>query len=332
MFVDSVSIHVSAGHGGAGCVSFRREKYVPTGGPDGGDGGDGGDVIIQVSKRLHTLMDLRRKKHYKASSGRPGRGKSQHGKDGNDIVIQVPPGTVIYDSSSKEVIADLVFPGQTVIVAKGGKGGKGNAKFATSTRQAPRIAQSGLEGEERWIDLELMLLADVGFVGLPNAGKSTLLSRISAAKPKIADYPFTTLRPHLGVVDLGFGRSFVAADIPGLIEGAHSGAGLGHEFLKHIERTKILVHILDMASFDTSRSPITDFKIINKEMELYNPSLVSRPMIVACNKMDIPTALEKYNEVKKYLDKLGFEVFPLSAVTGEGVQQLLESIAKALGV
>ncbi len=330
MFVDRVRIYVAAGSGGSGCVSFRREKYVPTGGPDGGDGGDGGSVIVSVSPRLHTLMDLRRRKHYKAPHGHPGRGKNQHGRNGNDIIIEVPPGTVVCDSSSGGVIADLVSPGQSVVVAAGGKGGKGNARFATATRQTPRFAQPGRVGEERWIDLELKLLADVGFVGLPNAGKSTLLSRISAARPKIADYPFTTTRPHLGVVDLGDGRSFVAADIPGLIEGAHLGSGLGHEFLRHIERTKVLVHVVDMAGIGEGHDPVKDFEIVSCEMELYNPELALRPTVIACNKMDLPEARENYEKTRGILSKLGCETCPISAVTGEGVKELLEAIAKVL--
>lgn len=332
MFVDRVRIYVRAGSGGSGCVSFRREKYVPAGGPDGGDGGDGGNVILSVSPRLHTLMDLRRRKHYKAGSGRPGRGKNQHGKNGNDVVIEVPPGTVVCDSSSGEIIADLVSPGQTVVVAAGGKGGKGNARFATATRQTPRFAQPGREGEERWIDLELKLLADVGFVGLPNAGKSTLLSRISAARPKIADYPFTTTRPHLGVVDLGGGRSFVAADIPGLIEGAHAGLGLGHEFLRHIERTKVLVHVVDMAGIEEGHDPVRDFRIVTGEMKLYNPELAARPTIIAGNKMDLPEAEEHYEKARSVLCKLGHEVYPISAVTGKGVKELLEAVARVLEI
>ena len=330
MFVDRVRIYVAAGGGGNGCVSFRREKYVPTGGPDGGDGGDGGSVIVSVSPRLHTLMDLRRRKHYKAPNGHPGRGKNQHGKNGNDVIIEVPPGTVVCDSSSGGVIADLVSPGQSVVVAAGGKGGKGNARFATATRQTPRFAQPGRVGEERWIDLELKLLADVGFVGLPNAGKSTLLSRISAARPKIADYPFTTTRPHLGVVDLGDGRSFVAADIPGLIEGAHLGSGLGHEFLRHIERTKVLVHVVDMAGIGEGHDPVKDFEIVSYEMRLYNPELALRPTIIACNKVDLPEARENYEKTRDILGKLGCETCPISAVTGEGVKELLEAIAKVL--
>ena len=332
MFVDRVKIYVRAGSGGSGCISFRREKYVPAGGPDGGDGGDGGNVVVSVSPRLHTLMDLRRRKHYKAADGRPGRGKNQHGKSGNDVIIEVPPGTVVRDSSKGEVMADLVSPGQAVVVARGGKGGKGNARFATATRQTPRFAQPGQEGEERWIDLELKLLADVGFVGLPNAGKSTLLSRISAATPKIADYHFTTTRPYLGVVDLGDGRSFVAADIPGLIEGAHMGSGLGHEFLRHIERTKVLVHVIDMAGVGEEHDPIRDFEIVNSEMRLYNPELALRPTIIACNKMDLPEAGKHYEKARVILSKLGKETYPISAVTGEGVRELLEAIAKALVV
>ena len=330
MFVDRVRIYVAAGSGGSGCVSFRREKYVPTGGPDGGDGGDGGSVIVSVSPRLHTLMDLRRRKHYKAPNGHSGRGKNQHGRNGNDIIIEVPPGTVVCDSSSGGVIADLVSPGQSVVVAAGGKGGKGNARFATATRQTPRFAQPGRVGEERWIGLELKLLADVGFVGLPNAGKSTLLSRISAARPKIADYPFTTTRPHLGVVDLGDGRSFVSADIRGLIEGAHLGSGLGHEFLRHIERTKVLVHVVDMAGIGEGHDPVKDFEIVSYEMRLYNPELALRPTIIACNKVDLPEARENYEKTRDILGKLGCETCPISAVTGEGVKELLEAIAKVL--
>jgi GTP-binding protein len=332
MFVDSVRIYVKAGNGGNGCVSFRREKYVPTGGPDGGDGGDGGNVTLSVSPRLHTLMDLRRRKHYKAESGRSGRGKNQHGRDGNDVVIEVPPGTVVYDSSTKQVIADLVSPGQTVVAATGGKGGKGNARFATATRQAPRFAKPGHDGEERWIDLELKLLADVGLVGLPNAGKSTLLSRISAARPKIADYPFTTTRPNLGVVDLGDGRSFVVADIPGLIEGAHTGSGLGHDFLRHIERTKVIVHVVDMAGMGGEHDPVWDFETVNDEMKLYNPELATRPTIIAGNKMDLPGSGEHYEKARNILCKLGLETYSISAVTGEGIKDLLEAIAKALNL
>lgn len=330
MFVDRVKIYVKAGSGGNGCVSFRREKYVPAGGPDGGDGGHGGNVIISVSPRLHTLLDLRRRKHYNAENGRAGRGKNQHGRDGDDVVIEVPPGTVVYDSSSGEVMADLVSLGESVVVAAGGKGGKGNARFATATRQTPRYAQPGLAGEERWINLELKLIADVGLVGLPNAGKSTLLSRISAARPKIADYPFTTTRPNLGVVDLGEGRSFVAADIPGLIEGAHTGSGLGHEFLRHIERTKVLVHVVDLAGGGEGHDPVKDFETVNSEMRLYNPRLAERPMIVAGNKMDLPDAQGRYEQVRNALGKLGFETYPISAVTGEGITGLLRAIAKEL--
>lgn len=332
MFVDRVKIYVKAGSGGNGCVSFRREKYVPAGGPDGGDGGHGGNVIISVSPRLHTLLDLRQRKHYNAENGRAGRGKNQHGRDGDDVVIEVPPGTVVCDSSSGEVMADLVSPGESVVVAAGGKGGKGNARFATATRQTPRYAQPGLAGEERWIDLELKLIADVGFVGLPNAGKSTLLSRISAARPKIADYPFTTTRPNLGVVDLGEGRSFVAADIPGLIEGAHTGSGLGHEFLRHIERTKVLVHVVDLAGGGEGHDPVKDFETVNSEMRLHNPRLAESPMIVAGNKMDLPDAQGRYEQVRNALGKLGFETYPISAVTGEGITGLLRAIARELDI
>lgn len=332
MFVDRVRIYVAGGSGGSGCVSFRREKYVPAGGPDGGDGGNGGSVIVTASPRLHTLMDLRRRKHYQAQNGRPGSGKNRHGKKGDDVIIEVPLGTTVYDASSGEMLADLVSPGQAVVVAAGGKGGKGNARFATPTRRAPRYAQPGLEGEGRWIRLELKLLADVGLVGLPNAGKSTLLSRISAARPKIADYPFTTTRPNLGVVDLGYGRSFVVADIPGLIEGAHMGAGLGHEFLRHIERTEVLVHVLDMAGAGKEHDPMKSFETVSEEMKLYNPELATRPTIIACNKIDLPEAEENFEKYRDELSALGYEIYPISAVTGEGVRELLEAIAGVLNV
>lgn len=325
MFVDTARIFVKAGDGGKGAVSFRREKYVPAGGPDGGDGGDGGDVVVEANDSMRTLIDLRHKTHYRAENGRPGAGADKHGKNGANEVIRVPPGTVVLDAATRAVLADLVSSGQSAVVARGGRGGRGNARFATATRQAPRYAQPGTAGEERWLELELKLLADVGLVGLPNVGKSTLISRISAARPKIADYPFTTLVPNLGVVDAGDGASFVVADIPGLIEGAHAGAGLGHEFLRHVERTRVLVHVLDLAALD--RDPLHDFEVVESELRLYSPELAERPTIVALNKVDVPDAQARLDEVRDALRARGFEVYPISAVTGEGVRELVLAVA-----
>lgn len=325
MFVDTAEIYVKAGDGGRGAVSFRREKYVPAGGPDGGDGGDGGNVIVQADGSMHTLMDLRHKRHYRAENGQPGAGANKHGRNGANEVIRVPPGTVVRDAATGEVLADLVSPGQSAIVARGGKGGRGNARFATPTRQAPRFAQPGTPGEERWLELELKLLADVGLVGLPNVGKSTLISRISAARPKIADYPFTTLVPNLGVVDAGDGKSFVVADIPGLIEGAHAGAGLGHEFLRHVERTRVLVHVLDLAALD--RDPVRDFEVVERELRLYSPELTARPTLVAANKIDVPQGRSRLDRVQEALGSRGLRIYAISAVTGEGVRELVSAMA-----
>ncbi len=327
MFVDTARIRVKAGDGGRGAVSFRREKYVPAGGPDGGDGGDGGDVVVAADASMRTLLDFRHRTHYVAESGGPGEGARRHGRDGASEVIRVPPGTVVRDVATGQVIADLVRAGQSVVVAKGGRGGKGNARFATPTRQVPRYAQPGEQGEERWIDLELKLLADVGLVGFPNVGKSTLISRISAARPKIADYPFTTLVPNLGVVDLGEGRSFVVADIPGLVEGAHAGVGLGHEFLRHVERTRVLVHVLDLTWGESHADPLKAFDIVQDELGRYSPSLALRPMIVAANKMDVPEGRARLGEVREALRARGFEVCAISALTGEGVQDLVARMA-----
>ncbi len=328
-FIDEAKIYVKSGAGGRGCVSFRREKYVPRGGPNGGDGGNGGDVVMVARENMTSLLDHRYQQHYRAKRGEHGRGKDQHGKNAPTLYIPVPLGTVIKDFDTGEILGDLTEDGETLIVAKGGKGGKGNARFVTSTNQAPKIAEPGGEGEERTLQLELKLLADVGIIGFPNAGKSTLISRISAARPKIADYPFTTLVPNLGVVSYHDGRTFVVADIPGLIEGAHAGAGLGIQFLRHIERTKLLVHLLDLSPI-TNRDPIDDYETMNKELKAYSEELSKKPQIVAANKIDITESREKLEEVKKYFDKSGIKIFPISSATGEGVIELIREIGKSL--
>ncbi len=332
MFLDQARIYVRAGDGGNGVVSFRREKYVPAGGPDGGDGGRGGDVILEVDPGLSTLVDFKYKRHYRAERGQHGQGANRHGRNGDDLVIRVPPGTVVREAESGDLLADLIAPGQRVVVARGGRGGRGNARFVSPTRQAPNYAERGEPGEERWLELELKLLADAGLVGYPNAGKSTFLARVSAAKPKVAAYPFTTLVPNLGVVSLGPGQSFVLADIPGLIEGAHRGEGLGHEFLRHIERTRVLIHLIDAAGTE-GRDPLDDFEVIRRELALYSPELAQRPALVAANKMDLPEAQAAWPRVRAALEARGFRAFPISAVTGEGVEALLraawDEIAKA---
>ncbi len=327
-FVDYVKIHVKAGDGGRGCVSFRREKYVPKGGPDGGDGGKGGDVILRADPHLYTLLDHRYQKTYKAEKGEHGKGKKMHGRDGEDLIIRVPVGTIVKDAETGETIADLDTPGKEVVVAKGGRGGLGNAHFATPTEQAPRYAQPGEPGEERDIILELKLIADVGLVGLPNAGKSTLISRISAARPKIADYPFTTLTPNLGVVRVDEYRSFVVADIPGLIEGAHRGAGLGHQFLRHIERTVVLLHMVDVSDM-TDGDPVDNFNKINRELEQYSKELLDKPMIVAATKIDIANK-DKLERLKKYCEDRSLSFFSISAVTGEGINELVGHLFKVV--
>lgn len=325
MFFDEAKIHVQAGNGGDGCISFRREKYVPFGGPDGGNGGDGGSVFLVASPHLNTLATFARRSRFKAQSGGRGQGKNCHGKKGADLLIAVPLGTVVYDAETGELLADLVEPGQRVLVAQGGRGGRGNASFATPTDQAPRVATKGDPGEARWLRLELKLIADVGIVGVPNAGKSTLLSVISAARPKIAPYPFTTLEPNLGVVELD-GRSFVAADIPGLIEGAHRGEGLGHQFLRHIERTRVLIHLLDGAAAD----PLRDWEQINVELELFDPRLLRKPQLAVFNKMDLPQARERWPEIKEGLARRGQECMAISAITGEGVRDMLWRVLQLL--
>ncbi len=328
MFYDKAKIYVKGGDGGNGCVAMRREKYVPDGGPCGGDGGRGGNVIFRADGGLRTLVDFRYKRHYKAGRGHHGEGANRHGASGEDLVVRVPVGTVVRDAETGQLIADFTQDGQEAIVARGGRGGRGNAHFATPVNRAPRFAEKGEPGEERWLELELKLLADVGLVGFPNAGKSSLLARTTAAKPKVADYPFTTLTPNLGVVRVGEGRSFIMADIPGLIEGAHSGSGLGHEFLRHVERTRLLIHVLDMAGSE-GRDPLEDFCITNRELSLYNPLLGKRPQVVAANKMDLDGAapnLERF--LKAYGEQ--YEVFPVSALTGSGIDRLIYRVAGLL--
>ncbi len=324
-FIDRVKIYVKGGHGGQGCVGFRREAYVPKGGPDGGDGGKGGDVIIVADRQLGTLIDLKYQQNYWAGNGEQGRGKQQTGADGKEILVRVPVGTLVREINSESPIVDLDEDGKWYIIAKGGRGGKGNAFFKSATNQAPRHAQPGEPGEEFTLFLELKLLADVGLVGFPNAGKSTFISRISAAKPKIADYPFTTLTPVLGVVKPGGRKSFVVADIPGLIENAHKGAGLGFEFLRHVERTSILLHMVDVSGL-VPGDPVENFGKINTELELYSPALLKKYMAVAATKIDaaIPEHLER---LEGYCAEAGYSFFPISSVTGAGLENLLNFLA-----
>jgi GTP-binding protein len=323
MFYDYAKIFVKAGDGGNGCVAFRREKYVPAGGPSGGDGGQGGDVIFAADRNLHTLIDFRYRRHYKAKRGEHGRGKNQHGKNGEDLIVGVPPGTIIRHLEG-DFCADLKRAGQRVVVARGGKGGRGNARFKTPKLQAPRFAERGDPGEERTLELELKLLAEVGFIGFPNAGKSSLLSRISAARPKVAGYPFTTLNPELGVVQVG-DKSFVAADLPGLIAGAHTGAGLGHRFLRHVERTKVLLLVVDTAGSE-GREPAEDVGIILEELKLYKEELAGRPLAIAANKMDLPqAALNLPSLQRKYS---GLDIYPVSVATGVGIEELLYALSR----
>ncbi|WII38949.1 GTPase ObgE [Paenibacillus thiaminolyticus] len=325
MFVDKTKIYVKGGDGGDGLVAFRREKYVAMGGPAGGGGGHGGDVIFRVDEGLRTLVDFRYQKHFKASRGEKGRNKSQHGANAEHMIVRVPPGTVVIDDDTQEVIADLTRNGQEVVVAKGGRGGRGNMRFATPANPAPELAEHGEEGQERWVVLELKVMADVGLVGFPSVGKSTLLSVVSGAKPKIGAYHFTTITPNLGVVDIGDGRSFVMADLPGLIEGASEGVGLGHEFLRHIERTRIIIHVVDMAGTE-GRDPFDDWVKINDELRQYNEKLAERPQIVAANKMDMPQAeenLEAFREQVRALKGDELEIMPISSLTKQGIQELL---------
>ncbi|MBC7075597.1 MAG: GTPase ObgE [Syntrophomonadaceae bacterium] len=320
MFVDQAKIYVKGGDGGNGIVAFRREKFVPMGGPAGGDGGRGGNVIFKADEGLRTLIDFKYKRHFKAERGKHGQGKNMHGASGKDLVVKVPVGTVIKDDSSEEVIADLTRPGQEVVVARGGRGGRGNSRFVSAVNKAPSFAENGEPGEERWVRLELKLLADVGLVGFPNAGKSTLLSRISAARPKIANYPFTTLVPNLGLVITKSRDSFVVADIPGLIEGAHEGIGLGHDFLRHIERTRVLLFVLDAAQTE-GRDVLDDYSVLRRELEHYNPSLLKRPYLIVANKIDLP---EAWQNIERLQEQFGDKLCCISAVTGEGVEALIE--------
>jgi GTP-binding protein len=328
-FVDEAKIYIKAGHGGRGCVSFRREKFVDKGGPDGGDGGKGGDVIFHATESHHTLLDLKYKQHQIAKNGGHGSGNHRTGKSSDDLEVAVPVGTIIKNFETGEVLADLSQQGQTFIAAHGGIGGKGNAHFTSSTHQTPRFAQDGMEGEEFTLKMELKLLADVGILGFPNAGKSTFISRVSAAKPKIADYPFTTLTPHLGVVKYSDSRSFVIADIPGLICGAHDGMGMGIKFLKHIERTSVLLHILDI-SMEPNTNAWSNFTTINKELEHYNPELLEKPQIVALNKIDLPDVKESVKKEVALFKKKGIILHPFSAVTGEGMKEILNKIITKL--
>lgn len=320
MFYDYAKVHVKAGDGGNGIVAWRREKYVPMGGPAGGDGGNGGSIILEADNNLRTLIDFRYNTHYKAERGKHGQGSSMHGSSAEDKILKVPVGTVVRDAETEQILADLTASGQRVVVAKGGRGGRGNTHFVSSTHRAPTLAENGDAGEERWITLELKLLADVGLVGFPNVGKSTIISHVSAAKPKIADYHFTTIVPNLGMVKVDEGRSFVMADIPGLIEGAAEGAGLGHRFLRHTERTKVLVHVLDISGSE-GRNPLEDFAIVNQELERYNPKLMKRPMVIAANKTDILGEEDYLTRLKEELPE--YEVFPISAATGEGLKPLV---------
>ncbi len=326
LFYDRAKIYVKGGDGGNGIVAFRREKFVPYGGPAGGSGGKGGDVYLVVDANLNTLLPFRYKVHFKAERGAHGKGKNKTGASGKDLEVMVPPGTLVYDAETGKLLADLTRPGQRFLVARGGQGGRGNAAFATSTRQAPRFAEKGEPGEKRWLILELKLIADVGIVGVPNAGKSTLLAKVTAARPKIASYPFTTLVPQLGVAVVD-GRDLLLADVPGLIEGAHRGIGLGDQFLNHLERTKILIHILDGISPD----PVGDWEAINQELEMFKPALARKPQVVAFNKIDLPDARERTSEVTEALRERGVqEIFPISALMGEGVQELMHRIAETL--
>ena len=324
MFVDQVNIYVKAGDGGRGQVAFRREKYVPDGGPAGGDGGHGAHVVLEVDEGLRTLMDFRYKRHFKAVQGENGMSKGMHGRKAEHLVVKVPPGTVVYDDDTNAVIADLVHHGQQAIVAKGGRGGRGNTRFATPANPAPEHAENGEPGEEKYLKLELKMLADVGLVGFPSVGKSTMLSVVSAARPKIGAYHFTTITPNIGVVETEDSRSFVMADLPGLIEGASEGVGLGHQFLRHVERTKVIVHVIDMSGME-GRDPIEDYNIINKELADYNLRLTERPQVVVANKMDMPDAAEHLEAFKEAFPEL--EVFEISAATRQGLRDLLFRIA-----
>jgi len=327
-FYDQAKIYVKGGDGGAGAVAFRREKYVPEGGPSGGDGGRGGNIVFVGDEGLRTLVDFRYQRHYKGARGDHGAAKNCSGRSGEDIIMRIPVGTVVFEDGTNETIADITEHGQRIVVAAGGRGGRGNARFMSNTNKAPTLAENGEPGVENWLRLELKLLADVGLVGFPNVGKSTIISQVSGSKPKIADYHFTTLIPNLGVVELEDGQSFVMADIPGLIEGAHTGAGLGHEFLRHTERTRLILHVLDISGSE-ERDPLEDLRIIEEELRLYSPALALRPVIIVANKMDIPGAEEQLERLKEAVQDR-HEIFPVSAATGEGLKVLMYRIAQVL--
>jgi GTP-binding protein len=328
MFIDEVRIYVKAGDGGNGCLAFRREKYVPRGGPSGGDGGNGGDVILVASQHYNTLLHFRFNPEHKAQRGRHGEGSNRTGREGESIEVSTPIGTVVYDADTGELLHDFTEPGDRFLVARGGRGGKGNARFATSTHQAPTEHEDGKPGEERRLRLELKLLADVGLVGFPNAGKSTLISRISAARPKIADYPFTTLEPNLGVASVD-DRTFVVADIPGLIEGAHEGHGLGIQFLRHIERTRLLAHLVDVSEF-SGRDPVNDFDVVMEELASFSEALMEKPMIVVATKIDAAQDPDRIARLREHAAARGFPFYEISSVTGEGIDALKRAIADAV--
>ena len=333
-FIDEAKFFVKAGDGGNGCLSFRREKFVPKGGPDGGDGGNGGDLIIEASSRLTSLLDFRYRSHFKAERGGNGRGKKQHGRNGRDFILKVPKGSLVRDAESGEFLADLVNDGDRIRAARGGRGGRGNCHFATSWNRAPRKAEAGRPGEEFWLKIELKLIADVGLIGLPNAGKSTLLSKLSAANPKVASYPFTTLDPQLGVLTLPDDFSTpqpptcILADIPGLIEGAHQGAGLGHKFLRHVERTRVLLHVINASG--PERQPIDDYQVLENELRCYNESLLQRTRLVVLNKVDLVHEPARLIELAEHFDRMGLAAVPVSALTGQGLETLKEALGAAL--
>jgi GTP-binding protein len=329
MFIDEATITVKAGDGGHGSIAFRREKFVPKGGPSGGDGGNGGNIFLLSDPHQNTLLKFRYKHIFRAGRGRHGEGSNRHGRNGEDLEVTVPVGTMIYDSETGEMLHDFVKPADRVLIAKGGRGGHGNAHFKSSLNRAPHRAQDGLPGEEKTLRMELKLLADVGLVGYPNAGKSTLISRISAARPKIADYPFTTLEPHLGVVSLDVDRSFVVADIPGLIEGAHRGLGLGLQFLRHIERTRLLLHLIDMSDL-SGRDPVDEFRAIQSELEQHDPELPQKPKIIVAAKMDAAVP-EKVKKLERWCKRQSFELHKISSVTGEGLEELKHAVYAKLG-
>ncbi len=329
MFIDEAKIRVIGGHGGNGCVAFRREKYVPRGGPSGGDGGDGGNVYLESSEHLNTLLKFRYNPEFTAERGRHGEGSNRHGKSGEDLIVQVPVGTLVYNNQTDQCLWDFTAPGQRFLAARGGRGGRGNARFATSVNQAPRRADPGQPGEELELRLELKLLADVGLVGFPNVGKSTLLARLSAARPRIADYPFTTLEPYLGVVGLDGERSFVMADIPGLIEGAHEGRGLGTRFLRHIERTRLLLHLTDVAE-GSERDPVEDYHVILSELESFSPEVARKPMLRVASRIDAAGSGERLHALRRFCKQQGEPLYEISAVTGEGLEELKNAIGAAL--